>query len=465
MMQKSFIFDLNKCTGCQACQFACEIENQTVPGESWRTINTFNPQHHPGVPVFHYSMACNHCLDAPCMKYCPALAISKDSETGAVNIDPSKCIGCKYCSWVCPYDAPKFNTSSHIMEKCTFCSHRLKENRDPACVSGCPTGALGFGNYEQKSLSNDEFLPGFPETGIRPAIKLVKLRKENEYPQLTSSNSSILSSAHQKKYITGNARKISLKNEWPLAVFTLAASVLVALLCAAMLSGITVNPVYFLISGLVGMNISTMHLGEKIRALRAVLNWKRSWISREIILFSTFLILGFLYLLPVAYLSNSGWIITVIGYGALFSMDKVYDIRGRLGWKKLHSGGVLLTSLYLAGVFSGTWIMIGWFGFWKMFFYTIRKNYWKKTDENPRIVLSVLRIFLGFIFPITLYQLTGTNYVLIIFLSVLLGDLIDRCEFYLEFELLTPEVQIRNDLEIMLKKESKNRGRMEPVIR
>ncbi|MCH8287038.1 hypothetical protein IIB79_11025 [candidate division KSB1 bacterium] len=131
----------------------------------------------------------------------------------------------------------------------------------------------------------------------------------------------------------------------------------------------------------------------------------------------------------------------------------------------MHSGGVLLTSLYLAGVFSGTWIMIGWFGFWKMFFYTIRKNYWKKTDENPRIVLSVLRIFLGFIFPITLYQLTGTNYVLFIFLSVLSGELIDRCEFYLEFELLTPEVQIRNDLEIMLKKESKNRGRMDPVIR
>lgn len=168
-MQKCFVLDLNKCTGCQACQIACEIENQTEPELSWRTISTFNTPRFSHIPVFHYSLACNHCLDAPCMNYCPALAISKDDTTGAVEIDPDKCIGCKYCSWVCPYDAPKFNQSSNIMEKCTFCSHRLAEGKDTACVTGCPTGALQLGDFTVSDEKNKQSYRGFPDTGIKPA--------------------------------------------------------------------------------------------------------------------------------------------------------------------------------------------------------------------------------------------------------------------------------------------------------
>ena len=73
-VQNAFIFDINKCTGCQACQIACVIENELEPERSWRQMFTFNKQRLPDIPLFHLSLACNHCLDAPCMKYCPALA-------------------------------------------------------------------------------------------------------------------------------------------------------------------------------------------------------------------------------------------------------------------------------------------------------------------------------------------------------------------------------------------------------
>ena len=116
-MQKAFVFDLNRCTGCNACEIACKIENELPPGMSWREVVTFNESRLPGVPLFSLSLACNHCLDAPCKEKCPALAYSKDERTGAVTVNPSLCMGCKYCQWVCPYDAPKFNATAGVVEK------------------------------------------------------------------------------------------------------------------------------------------------------------------------------------------------------------------------------------------------------------------------------------------------------------------------------------------------------------
>ena len=142
MSRKSFLFDLNKCVGCHACVVACTIENQTLPETVWRDINSFNPSGNPDIPLFHYSLACNHCDDPPCLKNCPALAYSKDFITGAVIHFANKCIGCKYCTWACPYDAPKFNEKTRIIEKCTFCNHRIEEDLKPACANLCPTGAL-----------------------------------------------------------------------------------------------------------------------------------------------------------------------------------------------------------------------------------------------------------------------------------------------------------------------------------
>jgi Fe-S-cluster-containing dehydrogenase component len=106
-MANSFLFDPNRCTGCGACRLACSIENQLEPERSWRRIDTFNRTRHPGVPLYHLSLACNHCAEPACMFACPALAYSRDEKSGAVLLDEGKCIGCRYCAWACPYDAPR----------------------------------------------------------------------------------------------------------------------------------------------------------------------------------------------------------------------------------------------------------------------------------------------------------------------------------------------------------------------
>ncbi|HAN79033.1 MAG TPA: 4Fe-4S ferredoxin, partial [Bacteroidales bacterium] len=80
-MQYSFVFDTNKCVGCHACAVACSIENGGKAQINWREIQTYNRIKHPDLPLFHFSLACNHCEEAPCMKACPALAYSRNSET------------------------------------------------------------------------------------------------------------------------------------------------------------------------------------------------------------------------------------------------------------------------------------------------------------------------------------------------------------------------------------------------
>ena len=151
-MPNSFLFDPNRCTGCGACRLACSIENQLEPERSWRRIDTFNRTRHPGLPLYHLSLACNHCSEPACMYACPALAYSRDENSGAVMLDDAKCIGCRYCAWACPYDAPVYEPPRGVMTKCTLCHHRLREGMRPACASLCPTGALDFGDLPEAEL-------------------------------------------------------------------------------------------------------------------------------------------------------------------------------------------------------------------------------------------------------------------------------------------------------------------------
>jgi Fe-S-cluster-containing dehydrogenase component len=223
-MPKRFHIDLNKCTGCQACMLACAIENELEPGASWRHVVTFNEGRHPDAPLFHLTLACNHCEDPACLFHCPALAYTRDEATGAVTLDPELCIGCKYCTWACPYEAPKFDEATGVMTKCTFCSHRLDEGLEPACAALCPTGALRCVDREDGEGMNR--VPGFPDTDLGPAIRFTSLRENRVVPDGTAAphEGAVKSLFDASDYLPPS--RITLKTEWSLAAFTLPLAVL-----------------------------------------------------------------------------------------------------------------------------------------------------------------------------------------------------------------------------------------------
>ena len=82
--------------------------------------------------------------------YCAAKKLNPDrvirSPEGIVLVDNRKCVGCKYCILACPYDARSVTRRDRVIEKCTFCIHRVRDGRYPACVEICPVGARKFGN-------------------------------------------------------------------------------------------------------------------------------------------------------------------------------------------------------------------------------------------------------------------------------------------------------------------------------
>ena len=158
MAQIGWILDLTKCTGCHTCEVACKAENNTFPQTApvelkspfsavtvnYRRVIEIEKGKYPNPRRVFLSVACNHCKEPACMKACPVDAITKREEDGIVLIDQAKCIGCKYCATACPYGAPQFNEHTGVMEKCTFCIHRIEAGLKPACVDACVGGALDF---------------------------------------------------------------------------------------------------------------------------------------------------------------------------------------------------------------------------------------------------------------------------------------------------------------------------------
>jgi len=102
--------------------------------------------------TLHFPRSCLHCETPACVTVCPTGASYKRAEDGIVLVDEDKCIGCKLCSWACPYGAREYSAVEGVMKKCTLCVDRIyNENlpeaeREPACVQVCPTRARHFGD-------------------------------------------------------------------------------------------------------------------------------------------------------------------------------------------------------------------------------------------------------------------------------------------------------------------------------
>jgi DMSO reductase iron-sulfur subunit len=438
MTRLAFVFDQKRCTGCHACRLACTIENDLPFGESWRQIVTFNPRHEPALPAFHLSLACNHCAEPACMHACPARAYRQDLDTGAVLIDESKCIGCRYCTWACPYDAPQFDTRRGVVTKCTFCVERLREGGVPACAAYCPTGALTVAPLEMSDLSTTAV--GFPNgSALRPAIRIIPW--PSDAPPVADERPAAAT-------LRGPAPdpKITLTSEWSLAVFTFAAAVLVGLFAGRVLGRLELGLFPFLAIALPAMGLSALHLGRKARAWRAVLGLRTSWLSREIVAFSAFVGVGALYLFEPGSPRVLGIVALVLGALALVAMDRVYGVARLPAGARPHSSGVLLTGVFVAGVVAVLPLIASAAVALKLAFYLRRKLACMRRGESPRPVVSALRIGLAFVLPATLLVTGEAGLWWIVVGSILAGEFIDRCECYTELDIVTPAGQMAADL-------------------
>ena len=437
---EGFLFDVGRCTGCRACELACSTENELGWGKSWRQVVPFNDERRPGIPTFHLSLACNHCDEAPCMSQCPSLAISRESSTGAVLIDADRCIGCRYCSWVCPYDALRFDDRLSVMTKCTSCNHRRKDGLAPACVDACPTAALGFG-----ALEGEEDAPGFPETPAAPRIRFQPLKEGTRPAESTwSLGEDVVASFVRSSPDSGEG--ITLRSELPLWLFTTAAAALVGWVLAAAAGQVEVNALLFAPLAAMTLAVSTFHLGRPLRAWRAVLNLRGSRLSREIAAFGGFLgatALTFLWVDPPAAL---GWVASGAGLLALFSIDRVYDPVRTSESVPIHSADVLLTGPPFAAALLEAPEAFGVLGAIKLVLYVRRKAL---EGRNPgsagRGLLVPVRVGFGLILPPVLWWLWPEAWAGWGLLFFGVGELVDRGEFYEGLEISTPRAQAHRD--------------------
>jgi formate dehydrogenase iron-sulfur subunit len=167
-MSKAVLVDLRRCIGCRGCQVSCKRWNDreatktvmnTDPKLEWTNPPSLSPQTYTYVRFvktgsdesLNWTFAkiqCNHCIEPHCVNACPTTALIK-RENGPVTYRKEVCIGCGYCINACPFEVPHFDEENKVIEKCTFCSERLDEGLEPACVQACPTDTLVLMSLEE----------------------------------------------------------------------------------------------------------------------------------------------------------------------------------------------------------------------------------------------------------------------------------------------------------------------------
>lgn len=218
MARWAMVIDLDKCVACQGCSIACRFENNTpsvkpseaLTGRAIRWNDVFpipiNPEEEASeaylnVKTRYLTRPCMHCANPPCTKVCPVRATFKDEE-GLVRQNYDRCIGCRFCTVACPYGVRYFNWHKPewdgdlaeannpdrlegqgvlegpavrplgVVEKCTFCIHRLHKARAraeaegralrsddyiPACVETCTGKARFFGDLDDPESIVSQF--------------------------------------------------------------------------------------------------------------------------------------------------------------------------------------------------------------------------------------------------------------------------------------------------------------------
>lgn len=173
-MSKRYIMviDLDRCVGCSACVISCNLENDVPDGCFRDWVVSESNGSYPNLRLEHRSERCNHCQNPPCVDNCPTGASYK-AEDGTVQVERSKCSGCKNCLSACPYNARYVDPRGGFVDKCTFCPH-IEDST--GCANICPTSAIQFGDANDLESEVNRLLQTgkvkvlIPEAGTRPNV-------------------------------------------------------------------------------------------------------------------------------------------------------------------------------------------------------------------------------------------------------------------------------------------------------
>ncbi len=369
--QYRFHFDMTLCVGCQCCVVACNEQNNNPASVNWRRVGEIEGGVYPDTKKYHLSMACNHCLDPACLTGCPTDAYVKLAD-GIVKHQAEECIGCGYCTWNCPYGVPQYNPERNIVTKCDMCHSRLKEGQLPACVAACPEQAIKIEkvNVEEWRQNHSQAnAPHVPDSAI--TISTTRITLPREVPETM---------------LRGNRHRVQPEKPHTSLIFMtvltqLAAGGFLTLWLADMLSGMVnaFRPIRdFFAFGVSGMLIVTalalfaavFHLGRPLYAYKALRMWRRSWLSREVLLFALFSNTGAAYValqwamhywkftLPDSLNLVFGMLVVFLGLSGVYASARIYLVPARPAWNTARTPlrffltGFILGPLFALVVYS-----------------------------------------------------------------------------------------------------------------
>jgi formate dehydrogenase iron-sulfur subunit len=354
--QYAFEVDLDACSGCKACVVACGSLNGLPEGTSFRSTGTLVGQPEGGLPVLReVTSACHHCVEPGCLQGCPSKAYEKDPVTGVVSHLDDQCIGCRYCTLMCPYEVPTYDDDRGIVRKCDLCHDRLAEGEAPACVQACPTEAISVRVVDvEDAVADAGDAWAFPAPD--PAITVPTTRYRSSEPLdagVAAADAEALRPAHAHPPLTVM-----------LVLTQLAVGTVLALLAAPLLPAVDgTEPAALptaltaLVAAAVALAASILHLGRPLQAWRAVLGLRRSWLSREILAFGLFAPAAAGYAGALAGIgpleglaAPLGVVAAVTGVTGVMTSVMVYAATGRVWWSLPRVAGRFTLTTVLGGM-------------------------------------------------------------------------------------------------------------------
>ncbi len=329
--QYRFHFDMGKCIGCKCCVVACNEQNGNPAAINWRRVGEIEGGFFPMTSRQYLSMGCNHCVEPTCLEGCPTDAYTKDPATGIVRHSAEACIGCQYCTWNCSYGVPQYNPERGVVGKCDMCHGRLELGQSPACVSACPEGAITIEIVSTEAWRGTS-AAAVPGRGVPSTDGSISTTRITMPAQLAP-----------------NARPVNLTHvtpehpHWSLVFMTvltqLSVGAFVAIWALQILGDAThlaAAAVTSLAVAAIALNGATLHLGRPVYAYRALKMWRRSWLSREVLLFAAFSGVATVYA-AVLWLGMAGGVAlgaltSLLGIAGVTASACIYRVPSRPAW-------------------------------------------------------------------------------------------------------------------------------------